>query len=112
MFFLYMLDRGAIDMRAGDGIIIMRALRLKNIGRRDPERKLLNGILGDADQAAVIGRALEDRYAQVAMNFVEAEPHADDLGAFTDFLKWIFENQEQIIAFITMLISLFSDDEN
>ena len=98
-------------MRNGDGIIILRALRLKNIGRRDPERKLLSGILIDEDMSAVVGRALEDKYATVLQSFVEREPVAADDGPFMAFLKWLIENQDSVIAFIKMILALFEEEE-
>jgi len=98
-------------MKNGDGIIILRALRLKNIGRRDPERKLLSGILMDEDMSAVVGRALEDKYATVLQGFVEAEPLAADDGPFMQFLKWLMENQDAVIAFIKMIMTLFDPSE-
>jgi len=97
-------------MRSGDGIIIMRALRLRNVGRRDPERKLLNGILGDSDQSAVVARALEDRYSVQLMKFTETEPSVGDDGAFVNFLKWLLENQDSVIAFIKTIMALFAED--
>jgi len=98
-------------MKNGDGIIILLALRLMNLGRRDPERKLLSGILVDGDMAAVVGRALEDKYATVLQGFVEAEPLAADDGPFMQFLKWLMENQDAVIAFIKTIMSLFADEE-
>ena len=100
-------------MKNGDGIIILRALRLKNIGRRDPERKLLSGILMDEDMSAVVGRALEEEYSPVLQGFVEAELEADDgpFIPFMQFLKWLMENQDAVIAFIKMIVTLFDPSE-
>ena len=98
-------------MKNGDGIIILRALRLKNIGRRDPERKLLSGILMDEDMSAVVGRALEDKYATVLQTFVGAEPAAADDGSFMEFLKWLLANQDAVIAFIKVVMDLFKEME-
>lgn len=89
----------------GRGRLALQALRFKAKRSGDREnRRFWDGILRDEDAAALAAAALEDQYA-VAVE--EGMLKASET-PFQDFIKFLLDHQEQIKAFIEMIMSLFA----
>lgn len=95
-------------MLDGDGVIVLRALRWANPGRRNERGRLVGRILGDDDEKAIIARSIEKEFDNGG--FASA---ADVVGAGSpiEFLQWILDHQDELIAFIQKIIALFEQVE-
>ena len=90
-------------IRKGEGTIVLDALVLAQ-GRRGKERRLLADILGSQSARNVVAYALENEYP----NLDAADTDEPVVRGIQDFLQWILDNQDAIIAFIKAIMELFA----
>lgn len=88
-------------MRNGDGVLAVKVLKFKVKSKED--RKLLDRILRDDDLCDIVTAAIEDEYPEM---FGDEVPKP---GNFQSFLQWILDHQEEIIAFIKVIMVLFEE---
>lgn len=84
-----------------DTDLVLHTIRLKSRKNRE-QRKLLDGVFGDSSKHYVVGKALAEEFG--AKTVVVQ-------GSIQDFLQWIIDNSDAIIAFIEKIIALFSASE-
>ena len=90
-------------IRTGEGRIALAGLRYRE-GRRGTNRKLLDHVMGDADLRILIEYSLEAEFGPEPVFGGGELPYR----GIQDFLQWLLDNQESIIAFIKAIISLFT----